>query len=174
MGKRRHPFTRRNWVKRWVNLKVMKKIAFIVSHPIQYFAPLHRRLARRNDVQVKVFFTWHGGEKAHLDPGFLKPLAWDIPLTDGYEFEVVPNRARTPGTHHFWGLRNPSLVRDVLSWRPDAVHITAYSQYSHLTAMRALSRRGVPVLFRGDSHLLDKQQHPYRRKLASRWYFGCE
>lgn len=133
----------------------MIKIAFIVSHPIQYYAPLYRRLAARNDVQIKVFFTWHGGEQAQLDHGFGKDVAWDIPLTDGYEFEVVSNRARNPGTHHFSGLKNSYLVRSILKWKPDAVHITGYAWQSHLGAMRALSWARVPVLFRGDSHLLD-------------------
>ena len=106
-------------------------------------------------MQVRVFFTWHGGERAQMDQGFGKNVAWDIPLTDGYEHEVVPNTACNPGTHHFSGLRNPSLVKSVLGWKPDAVHLTGYAWRSHLLALRALARRGVPVLFRGDSHLLD-------------------
>jgi glycosyltransferase involved in cell wall biosynthesis len=133
----------------------LPKLAFIVSHPIQYYAPLHQRLAKREDLEIRVFFTWHGGEGAQLDRGFKKPVAWDIPLTDGYEYEVAPNTARHPGAHHFRGLRNPSLVPRVLAWKPDAVHITGYACHSHLFAMRALARRGLPVLFRGDSHLLD-------------------
>ncbi len=133
----------------------MIRLAILVSHPIQYYAPLYRWLAKRDDMQVRVFFTWHGGERAQMDQGFGKNVAWDIPLTDGYEFEVVPNTACNPGTHHFCGLRNPSLVKSVLGWKPDAVHLTGYAWRSHLLALRALARRGVPVLFRGDSHLLD-------------------
>src|ERR1700722_663923 len=140
----------------------MTRLAFIVSHPIQYYAPLHRKLAQRKDLAVKVFFTWHGGEHAQLDLGFQKAVAWDIPLTEGYEFEVVRNTANNPGTHHFFGLRNPSLVECVLAWKPDAVHVTGYAYQSHLSAMRKFSRRGVPVLFRGDSHLLDGGQNILR------------
>ena len=106
-------------------------------------------------MRIKVFYTWHTGQSAQLDQGFRKKVAWDIPLTDGYEFEPVPNPARNPGTHHFWGLQNPDLVTRVLAWQPDAVHLTGYAWHSHLVALRALARREVPVLFRGDSHLLD-------------------
>ncbi len=35
------------------------------------------------------------------------------------------------------------------------VHVTGYAWQSHLAAIRRLSRAGVPVLFRGDSHLLN-------------------
>ena len=140
----------------------LKKLAFIVSHPIQYYVPLYRRLAVRSDVQIKVFYTWHAGQSAQLDQGFKKTVAWDIPLTDGYNFELIHNTARTPGSHHYWGLQNPELVARVLAWQPDAVHVTGYAWHSHLWAMRSLARRGVPVLFRGDSHLLDGGQSGWR------------
>jgi glycosyltransferase involved in cell wall biosynthesis len=134
------------------------RLAIVVSHPIQYYVPLYRRLASRNDLEVKVFFTWHGGERPQHDPGFEREVAWDIPLTEGYEYEVVANVSRRPGSDHFWGLRNPHLVSRVLHWKPDAVHITGYAYASHLYAMWFLHRYGVPVFFRGDSHLLDRNR----------------
>jgi glycosyltransferase involved in cell wall biosynthesis len=134
------------------------RLAIIVSHPIQYYVPLYRRLVTRTDLKAKVFFTWHAAEKAQHDPGFSREVAWDIPLTEGYEYELVENTASNPGSDHFWGIRNRTLIRRVLEWRPDAVHITGYAYASHLQAMRAFHRRGVPVLFRGDSHLLDQRR----------------
>lgn len=139
--------------------KTKARLAIVVSHPIQYYAPLYQRLARRDDLELKVFFTWHAGQAAVQDHGFRRPVVWDIPLTEGYEFELVPNVSSDPGTHHFFGLRNPSLVKRVLAWRPDAVHITGWAWLSHLLALRSLSRQGVPTLFRGDSHLLDSSRN---------------
>jgi glycosyltransferase involved in cell wall biosynthesis len=132
-----------------------KRICFVVSHPIQYTVPLYQRLARRDDVAIKVFFTWHAGGKAVEDRGFGRAIAWDIPLTQGYEFEPVPNVAAAPGTDRLFGLRNPALLDRVMTWRPDVVHVTGWAWYSHLQLLRALHRRGVPTLFFGDSHLLD-------------------
>lgn len=130
-------------------------LAIVVSHPIQYYVPLYRRLARRTDLAVKVFFTWHAGQVPMHDHGFQHPVAWDIPLTEGYEFELIPNISPDPGTHHFFGLRNPSLVDRVCAWQPDVVHITGWAWCSHLLALRAFRQKGVLTLFRGDSHLLD-------------------
>jgi glycosyltransferase involved in cell wall biosynthesis len=141
------------------------RLGVVVSHPIQYFVPLYRRLTKRNDIELKVFYTWHAATGSQRDPGFQQEIKWDIPLIDGYEFELVRNVARNPGTHHFFGLRNPELVDRVVSWRPDAVQITGYAFAAHLNAIRQLSRRGIPVLFRGDSHLLDEQQRGVRWKL---------
>jgi Glycosyltransferase len=141
------------------------RLAIVVSHPIQYCVPLYRGLAKRDDLKSKVFFTWHDAAGPERDPGFKRAFKWDIPLTEGYEYELVPNRSRNPGTHHFWGLRNPELVRRVTDWRPDAVHITGYAYASHLNAIRSFRRRGVPLLFRGDSHLLNEQRHGLRWEL---------
>ncbi len=131
------------------------RLAIVVSHPIQYYAPLHQRLARRSDLIVKVFFTWHSADKAVEDHGFRRPVAWDIPLSEGYDWELVPNTAADPGTHHFFGLRNPTLIERVQAWNPDVVHISGWAWYSHLEALRAFAKSNVPTLFRGDSHLLD-------------------
>jgi glycosyltransferase involved in cell wall biosynthesis len=135
----------------------VKRLALIVSHPIQYFTPLYSRLGRRADVAIKVFFSWHAFDSAVTDRGFGKRLVWDIPLTEGYEFELVPNRSSDPGTHRFFGLRNPTLVERVMAWRPDVVHVTGWAWFSHLKALREFHQRGVRTLFRGDSHLLDSE-----------------
>lgn len=142
-----------------VNAKVRhNRIGIIVSHPVQYYVPLYRRLVEQREFEVRVFYTWHGGSEAVLDRGFGKKFAWDIPLTEGYPYEVVPNVSSEPGTHHFRGLQNPELLSRVLAWKPDVVHLTGYPYASHLQAMRGLASQGVPVLFRGDSHLLDDRR----------------
>ncbi|HWX85079.1 MAG TPA: glycosyltransferase family 4 protein [Xanthobacteraceae bacterium] len=157
-----------------------KRICFVVSHPIQYTVPLYQRLARRDGVAIKVFFTWHAGGKAVEDRGFGRAIAWDIPLTEGYEFELVPNVAAALGTDRFFGLRNPALLDRVMTWRPDVVHVTGWAWFSHLQLLRSLHRRGVPAVFFGDSHLLDGKTHGPRwwiksaalRKIYS-WPTAC-
>jgi glycosyltransferase involved in cell wall biosynthesis len=151
-----------------------RRIAFIVSHPVQYYAPLYQRLAARDDVAIKVFFTWHAGAAPVLDHGFQANIAWDIPLTEGYEYVAVPNISAAPGTHRFLGLRNPGLVRQVTDWHPDVAIVHGWAWLSHLQALRGISRRGVPTLFRGDSHLLDpmpaKWRAPAKRALLTRLF----
>jgi glycosyltransferase involved in cell wall biosynthesis len=148
-------------------MALRKRVAFVVSHPIQYIAPLYQRLARRDDVAIKVFFTWHAGGKAIEDRGFGRAIAWDIPLTEGYDFELVANVAAAPGTDRFFGLRNPALLDRVMAWRPDVVHVTGWAWFSHLQLLRALHRRGVPTLFFGDSHLLDAESATLRSHLKA-------
>jgi glycosyltransferase involved in cell wall biosynthesis len=140
------------------------RLAIVVSHPIQYYTPLYRRLAKRDNLAIKVFFTWHAGRSVVHDHGFKRSMAWDIPLTEGYDFESVPNTSSDPGTHHFLGLRNPSLFERVAAWRPDVLHVTGWAWLSHLQLLRACFRQSIPTLFRGDSNLLD------RRLRGPRWW----
>ena len=135
--------------------QLRKRLAIIVSHPIQYYAPLYQRLARRDDLAIKVFFTWNDGLQAVEDREFGIPVTWDVPVTEGYNFEQIPNVSSDPGTHHFFGLRNPTLVKRVSGWQPDVIQITGWAWDSHLWAMYAFHRMGKPVLFRGDSHLIN-------------------
>ena len=48
----------------------MTRLAVVVSHPIQYYLPLYQGLAPRDDLAIKVFFTWDAGQVAEEDQGF--------------------------------------------------------------------------------------------------------
>ncbi len=143
------------------------RLAIISTHPIQYYAPIFQLLARSSRLEPRVFYTWsQTASSPTADPGFGKAITWDIPLLDGYEHEFVPNVARRPGTEHFWGLRNPQLIRSVESWGADALLVFGWNSASHLRALRHFKGR-IPVFFRGDSTLLDSS--PGWKRIARRW-----
>jgi glycosyltransferase involved in cell wall biosynthesis len=130
----------------------MKKLAIITSHPIQYYAPWFRYLASHSDLQIRVFYLWDFGITQQPDRGFQQSIQWDIPLLSGYDFEFVDNVSKQPGTHHFWGLQNPSLSAQVKAYEPDAVLMM---NYNYATLYQFLWQwRQTPILFRGDSHRL--------------------
>lgn len=134
----------------------MKRLAIITTHPIQYNAPVFRMLTERGNIIIKVFYTW--GEAVmqdKYDPGFGKIIRWDIPLTDGFDFCFPKNIAPQPGSHHFSGIDNPSLIQDIKAWKADAVLVFGWSFKSHLKLLRYFKGK-LPVFFRGDSTLLDE------------------
>jgi glycosyltransferase involved in cell wall biosynthesis len=136
-------------------VKQKPRLAIITTHPIQYHAPLFRLLAMRGKVAIRVFYTWSQAQTTVYDPGFGKKRDWDIPLLDGYDYTFVPNKAWKPGSHHFRGIRNPALVKEILAWNPGAVWVFGWSFHSHLNCLRYFKGR-IPVFFRGDSTLLDE------------------
>jgi glycosyltransferase involved in cell wall biosynthesis len=130
------------------------KIAIITSHPIQYYAPWFRHLAQLVDLEIKVFYLWDFGVTEQIDAGFKQSLQWDIPLLDGYSCEFIANTSANPGTHHFWGLQNPSLLDRVRAYQPGAVLLMCYNYASIHQFIWNWVLHPAPLLFRGDSHRL--------------------
>ena len=141
------------------------RLAIIVSHPVQYYSPWFRWLRAHTDLTLRVFYLWDFGVRATSDPQFGTAVRWDVDLLSGYDHEFVPNRAADPGPHHFRGLDNPELCPRLAAWRPDAVLLFGYNWRSHQRVIWWARRRRVPLLFRGDSHLLG----PRRLSLFRRW-----
>jgi glycosyltransferase involved in cell wall biosynthesis len=134
-----------------------RKLAVVCTHPIQYNSPVFRSLAQHDAIDLKVFYTWsQAADGVTYDAGFGAAVKWDIPLLEGYAHQFVRNVAKRPGTDHFGGLVTPTLTQEIASWRPDAVLVYTWSSNAHLRVMRYFSGR-IPVLFRGDSTLLDRR-----------------
>ncbi|NII24080.1 glycosyltransferase family 4 protein [Pseudoflavitalea sp. X16] len=151
----------------------MKRLAIITTHPIQYNAPWFELLAQSKRLTVKVFYTWGQSIKGgNFDAGFGKVIQWDIPLLKGYDYTFVENTSASPGSHHFKGIVNPGLNKEVATWQPDAILIFGWSFQSHLNCIRYFHKK-VPVLFRGDSTLLDEKSGIKRavRRIFLKWVY---
>jgi glycosyltransferase involved in cell wall biosynthesis len=149
------------------------RLAIVTTHPIQYYAPLFRLLAKSPELELKVFYTWsQSGSGAKFDVDFGKMVEWDIPLLDGYDYAFVPNAAKDPGLHHFNGIRNPVLIPDIKKWKADILLVIGWNFRSHLACMRYFKGR-IPVLFRGDSTLLDEKPGLKRklRRIFLKWVY---
>lgn len=151
----------------------MKKLAIVATHPVQYNAPWFKLLQQRGKITIKVFYTWSQAEEGpKYDPDFKKVIEWDIPLLEGYNYTFVPNVANEPGSHHFKGIDNPSLNKAIVDWKPDAVLVIGWSYKSHLACLRYFKGK-LPVLFRGDSTLLDETGgiKTFLRRLWLTWVY---
>ena len=134
-------------------MKSAPRLAIVVSHPVQYYAPWFRELAAAGQT-VRVFYLWDGGSSSEptQDPGFGRIVQWDLDLLSGYDHEFVPNVARHPGTARPDGLDNPSLSSSLRAWRPDVVLAFGYGWKSLLRL--ALTWRSCPLMLRGDTHMI--------------------
>lgn len=154
----------------------MKSLAIITTHPIQYNAPLFQLLAKRNEISIKVFYTW-GQEvlERKFDPGFGKNIIWDLPLLSGYEYLFLENTAKKAGSDHFFGIINPLLIDELKKYNPDAILVYGWNFDSHLKVLRYFSKTKT-ILFRGDSHLLDSAEKvslkKVLRKVFLKWVYS--
>jgi glycosyltransferase involved in cell wall biosynthesis len=153
-----------------MNLSAMPqcKMAIVCTHPIQYYAPVFRALAKSGQIDLRVFYTWSQAATGGMfDSGFGSEVKWDIPLLDGYAHQFVRNAAKRPGLDHFGGLNTPTLAGEIEAWEPDAVLVYTWNSQAHLRVLRYFKGR-LPVLFRGDSTLLDHR--PWWRALLRRLF----
>lgn len=131
------------------------RLAIVCSHPVQYYAPWFRYLARNLRAEVRIFYLWNpAADPRHRDPDFAQPVRWDTDLHSGYDHEFVPNKARRPGTSRFSGLYNPGLVGRLRAWRPSVVLQLGYGWRTPLRL--TATWRDCPLVLRGDSHDLDR------------------
>lgn len=149
----------------------MRRLAIVLSHPVQYYSPWFRWLRSHTPLEFRVFYLWAFGVTTQRDPQFGTAFQWDVDLLAGYDSEFVPNVARDPGTHHFNGLDNPALTARLAAWEPEALLLFGYNWRSHQRAIWWARRRGVPLLFRGDSHVLGATRLSWLRRSLLRFLY---
>ena len=62
---------------------------------MQYNAPLFVTLTKRENVVVKVFYTWDRESQGCFDRDFGIHIEWDRPLLDGYAHCFSKNTSET-------------------------------------------------------------------------------
>lgn len=151
----------------------MKKLAIITTHPIQYNAPFFRTLTGRGKVRPKIFYTWPQAVDGFDDKDFGRKVKWDIPLVEGYDYELVENIAKKPNSKGWNGVLCPTLIHKVESFDPGAVLVYGWNLESHFKAIRYFKGK-VPVWFRGDSTLLDESPgfKSLIRRFVLKWIYS--
>lgn len=128
------------------------RLAIIASHPVQYYAPLYRELATRLDLTV--FYCHRDTAADQASAGFGHGFSWDVDLLSGYKFGFLKNVARRPTLGSFRGVDTPSVGAELICGRFDAVLVMGWYLKAFFQALFAAKRSGLPVLVRGDSHLV--------------------
>ena len=135
---------------------MVKKLAIVITHPIQYYVPVFQELSKDKRLAVKVFYTWgEAAKKTKFDPDFGKEIDWDIPLLEGYDYHFTQNTSDRQGSHHKKGIINPNLKNEIESWGAEVLLVFGYAYISHFEILRYFKGK-IPIYFRGDSTLLDK------------------
>jgi len=129
------------------------KLAILNSHPIQYFAPLYRRLAQDRDLDITVFYCSRQGAESYVDAGFGVTMKWDIPLLEGYNYQFLPNLRQRDKVGGFFSLINVSIVSELRKGKFDAIWLHGHGHATNILALLAARLMGTAVYIRGDTHL---------------------
>jgi len=147
------------------------RLAYLVTHPIQYQAPLLRRIAEDPDIDLTVFYCSDLSTREFSDAGFGRVVKWDVSLLNGYRYEFLP---AIGGTDHvsFWRPFNYGLTKRLKGGRFDAIWVHGYARGVHLIAIAIAKRLGIEVLIRDESTLISAQRSSLRKIIKRIFFLG--
>lgn len=124
------------------------KVAYFLSHPIQYQTPMLREFAAAG-LEVITVYGDISTAGAYFDRDYQQVVSWEQPLLEGYPYEVL----QAPTWDHWpWAWK-----RVAEEWlrrgKPDAVWVHGWGTAFALGALMAAHACGVPIFLRGETHL---------------------
>ncbi|TFI52412.1 glycosyltransferase [Mastigocladus laminosus UU774] len=153
----------------------MTRVAYFVSHPIQYQAPLLRLIAATQDIELKVFFYSDFSLKEYEDKGFRRLIKWDIPLTDGYDYHFLDCWGSKEQKNLFQQPIAQNIYRHLQAGNFDAIWVHGWSWFCSLQAIVAANKLGIPVLLRGESNGISESQNFWKKTAKTiflNWLFA--
>jgi len=137
------------------------RLAYLVSHPIQYQAPLLRRIAIEPDIDLTVLFASDFSVRGYRDEGFGVDVRWDVPLLEGYRHIFLP-RIRDSNDVSFASPLNRGLLRALKGGGTepgfDVLWVHGYATANSLHGMIVAKLLGIPVMLRAESWLRDRSR----------------
>ena len=131
------------------------RVACLVSHPIQYQAPMFRHLAAHPGIDLTVFFLSDLSLHGYRDSGFGVSVKWDVPLLDGYRHEFLPHLG-SGSALSFWRPWTFGLRARLRRGRFEALWVHGYAHRGCIAGIAAAKSLGIPVMLRGESNLLSE------------------
>lgn len=130
------------------------RLTVVMSHPIQYMAPLFRHIASEcPDLDLTVVYLTLP-TRAQQGSGFGVAFSWDVPLLEGYRWRISRQPRSRDAYDRFLGLDDPRLPELVLETNPQVVLVSGWQFAGLLRTVLACRAANIPVLYRGDSSLL--------------------
>lgn len=146
-----------------IYLMIEKKhhILYVVSHPIQYQAPLLRLIENSSDINVTALFYWDKKTEVHFDEGFGRKVKWDVPLLSGYDYHYLNDAAKSKNTLQ----KLKTLWKIIHSKKYNIVWTHGYADLYTLFSIFFAKLSGVSVFVRGESLFFKEDKKDFKRKL---------
>ena len=112
------------------------KLLYFVSHPIQYQAPLLRRISAEPEIDLEVIFESDFSSESYFDQGFGVDVKWDIPLRESYNSQLLSE------------VDIDQRIKSV-----DAIWFHGWQSRMFKQLLKAANNTGKPILMRGENWL---------------------
>lgn len=129
-----------------------QRVAYFLSHPIQYFSPLLKAMAKECDLHVYYFSD--ASIKGSIDKGFGRSVQWDAPLLEGYNYKFLKNYSRRPSLdNHFFDIFNPGIIKILKKEKASVVIVNGWTYSSTLMTIFFARICGKKVWLRAENPL---------------------
>jgi glycosyltransferase involved in cell wall biosynthesis len=132
---------------------IRPRVVAVSSHPIQYQAPWFRALAEVASLDFSVMFV-DQPDAQQQGRGFGLPFQWDVPLLDGYPWQLASDVNGSGALNGFFSARLGSPRKLLRELKPDVLLLTGWHVWPLIQLLIAAWRLRVPVVMRGDSNAL--------------------
>src|SRR5215471_10186229 len=129
------------------------RVAFVNTHPIQYFAPLYAYLNRTGEFAITALYLSDFSVRGSPDRAFGQTLKWDIDLLSGYDVRFIKGAAVRNEPEGFFSIIAPQIWREVSRGGFDALVVHGHTPAAVLIAAAAAHWARMPVFLRGETHL---------------------
>jgi len=111
-------------------------------------------LSEDQEIDLKVFYLDDGAPQERVDKGFGEKIRWDVPLLEGYAYEMLPQlRSNRKNQYGFLNPIVSGVSRRIGEGNWDGVWFHGYANISLVFGIVECVRRGIPFFFRGESNL---------------------
>lgn len=150
------------------------RLAYFVSHPIQYQAPLLKLISADRDIDLKVFFYSDFSVSSYKDPEFAQYIQWDTILTEGYDFQYL----NCWGSKQWKGALQQPIARNTIQHlkegKFDAIWVHGWYHAASIQVILAANQLGIPVFLRGESNGIETDNNPAKqaiKRIFLNWLF---
>lgn len=130
--------------------KEIIRVAYLVSHLIQYQAPMLRALSNVPGIELTVFFRDDFSAFSYRDEGFQAQVQWDVDFLSGYRHQVI-------------GVDHGGFFRRIHPTQFDVFITHGYTDFFQMKAILRAKLTGVPVFVRGESNLLFSEGSQFKK-----------
>jgi glycosyltransferase involved in cell wall biosynthesis len=142
------------------------RLAFLNTHPIQYFAPLYAYLNRAEELSVSAVYLADYSIRGAHDRAFGRTVEWDVDLLGGYDAQFVAGAGSRGEPAGFFSMIVPQVARHLTAQRFDALVVHGHTPAALLIGAAAAKMAGTAVFMRGETHL-GLQRSPLKSALRT-------
>ncbi|HMG15098.1 MAG TPA: glycosyltransferase family 4 protein [Saprospiraceae bacterium] len=146
----------------------MKRVVFLYTHPIQYFAPLHQELNKSNICKHIVLFCENTTE-GYYDQEFGKRINWDIPLTSGYNFNFL-KKSWISILGSFFKYSNFSIAKYLHREETDILIVHGWNYFTAIYAIIIAKTSGVKVWLRAENPYIQEVEKTIFKKYLKKLF----